>query len=130
MMFETQCRLAAHKKSENHYLRRKMGNDNGDADKVVVEKKRKNATEAITIFFKGRNSDEVGGNQEEAADDGEVWRCRSCNELWEVDDDDGNRWIVCDGCNEKYDLQCRGIDYVEENYYSIDIETDSFDCEA
>ena len=68
--------------------------------------------------------------QKEAADDGEVWRFQSCNDLWEGDDDDGNRWIVCDGCNEKCHLQCNGIDYVEEDYYSIDIETDSFYCEA
>ena len=68
--------------------------------------------------------------QKEAADDGEVWRFQSCNDLWEGDDDDGNRWIVCDGCNEKYHLQFSGIDYVEEDYYSIDIETDSFYCEA
>ena len=105
MVYETQYRLATHKKNKNHNLRQKRGKGNGDADKAVVEKKRKKATETIASFFKGRNSDEVGGNQEEAADDGEVWRCQSCNKLWEGnDDDDGNRWVVCDGCNEKYHL--------------------------
>ena len=63
-MFETQYCLAAHKKIENHYLRQKRGKDNGDADKAAVERKRKKATETITTFCKGRNSDEVGGNQE------------------------------------------------------------------
>ena len=130
MVFETQYRLDARKKNKNHFLRRKRGKDNGNADEAVLKKKRKKATETITSFFKGRNSDEVGGNQKEAADDGEVSRCQSCNELWEGHDDDGNRCIVCDGCNEKYHLQCSGIDYIEEDYYSIDIETDSFYCEA
>ena len=73
MVFQTQYHLAAHKKNENHYLRRKRGKGNGDTDKAAVEKKRKKATKTITSFFKGRNSDEVGGNQEEEADDGEVW---------------------------------------------------------
>ena len=86
-MFETQYRIAAHKKNENHFLRRKREKDNGDTDKAVVEKKRKRTTEIIISFFKGRNSDKVGGIQEEASDDGEVWRCQSCNKLQERDDD-------------------------------------------
>ena len=113
-MFETQYRIAAHKKNENHFLRRKREKDNGDTDKAVVEKKRKRTPEIIISFFKGRNSDKVGGNQEEASDDGEVWRCQSCNKLQERDDD-RNRWIVCDGCNEKDHLQCSGIAYVKED---------------
>ena len=56
MVLETQYRLAAHKKNENHYLRRKRRKDNGNADKAVVEKKRKKASETITSFFKGINS--------------------------------------------------------------------------
>ena len=58
MVFETKYRLAAHKKNKNHFLRQKRGKDNGNTDKAVLEKKRKKATETITIFFKGRNSDE------------------------------------------------------------------------
>ena len=63
MVFETQYRLATHKKNENHYLRRKRGKDNGHADKVYAEKKRKKTTETTTSFFKGRNSDEVDRSQ-------------------------------------------------------------------
>ena len=62
MVFETQYRLDARKKNKNHFLRRKRGKDNGNADEAVLKKKRKKATETITSFFKGRNSDEVGGN--------------------------------------------------------------------
>ena len=58
VVFETQYCLAAHKKNENHYLRRKRRKDNGDADRDVVEKKRKKRTETITSIFKGRDSDE------------------------------------------------------------------------
>ena len=42
------------------------------------------------------------------------------------EDDDGNRWIVCNICSKKYYLQCSGIDYAEEQYYNIDIENNVF----
>ena len=56
----------------------------------------------------------------------DVWRCNYCKASWLGEDDDGNRWIVCDICSKKYHLQCSGIDYAEEQYYDIDIENDVF----
>ena len=50
MVFETQYRLATHKKNENHYLRRKRGKDNGDADKVYAEKKERRQLKQQQVF--------------------------------------------------------------------------------
>ena len=59
----------------------------------------------------------------------EIWTCSSCSEDWKGEDDDGNRWIVCDMCDKQYHLQCSGITYDEEDYYEIDIENELFLCE-
>ena len=58
----------------------------------------------------------------------EIWTFCSCNEEWKGEDDDGNRWIVCDMCDKQY-LQCSGITYDEEDYYEIDIENELCICE-
>ena len=44
------------------------------------------------------------------------------------DDEDGNRWIVCDNCGDKYHLECSGLQYKEDEYYDIDIESEEFHC--
>ena len=62
-------------------------------------------------------------------EDEDVWRCNYCKARWLGEDDDGNRWIVCDICSKKYHLQCSGIDYAEDQYYDIDIENEMFFCE-
>ena len=58
--------------------------------------------------------------------DEEIWVCADCNGEWEADGDD--RWIVCDGCNDPYHLQCCGLDYAQEDYNNINIEILQFNC--
>ncbi len=60
-------------------------------------------------------------------DDEEVWLCRLCKEEWDYDDD--NRWIVCDICDEKYHLQCSGLQYEANEYYDIDLGDVDFYCD-
>ena len=52
----------------------------------------------------------------------EQWICSECNEPWEGDD----RWIVCNNCAKQYHLQCSGIQYARNEYYSLNIE--KLDC--
>ena len=59
----------------------------------------------------------------------DTWKCKSCKEIWHGQDDDRNRWIVCDACNGKYHFHCSGIYYEEEQYYEIEIENELFLCE-
>ena len=76
-----------------------------------AETKRKKTKNNVTT-----NSTKKEGNSDDA------WKCKSCEEIWHGEDDDGNRWIVCDACDGKYHLQCSGIYYEEEQYCEINIE--------
>ena len=80
---------------------------------LEIKRKKKNGN---TNSMKEGNSDDT-------------WKCKSCKEIWHGQDDDGNRWIVCDACDGKYHLQCSGIYYEEEQYYEIEIENELFLCE-
>ena len=51
------------------------------------------------------------------------WICFECAEIWEEGDD---RWIVCDNCGKQYHLQCSGVQYLENQYYDLDIEAMNF----
>ena len=58
---------------------------------------------------------------------GEQWICNTCKASWEAEGDD--RWIVCDVCSRQYHLQCSGVEYETENYYTFDIEGFFFECD-
>ena len=60
-------------------------------------------------------------------DNDEIWLCHHCNEVWDYEDD--NRWIVCDICDEKYHLQCSGLQYEASEYYEKDLEDENFYCD-
>ena len=76
-----------------------------------AETKRKKTKNNVTT-----NSTKKEGNSDDA------WKCKSCEEIWHGEDDDGNRWTVSDACDGKYHLQCSGIYYEEEQYCEINIE--------
>ena len=61
-------------------------------------------------------------------DDDEQWICSCCNKTWEEDGDD--RWIVCLVCRKQYHLQCSGVEYETRDYYTLDIESINFKCDA
>ena len=54
------------------------------------------------------------------------WICASCEEAWKENGD--NRWIVCDAYDKQFHLQCSGIVYKTQQYYSLDIESINFLC--
>ena len=56
----------------------------------------------------------------------EEWICASCEKAWEENGDD--KWIVCDACDKQFHLQCSGIVYRTQQYYSLDIESMNFLC--
>ena len=58
----------------------------------------------------------------------DIWECEWCGEDW--NDNDDNRWILCDVCDERFHLQCSGIQYKEKEYYDIDIDNVTFHCET
>ena len=60
-------------------------------------------------------------------DNDDIWLCHHCKEVWDYEDD--NRWIVCDICNEKYHLQCSGLQYEANEYYEKDLEDVDFYCD-
>ena len=66
------------------------------------------------------------GNEHSQVSNEDVQRCNYCKARWLGEDDDGNRWIVCDICSKKYHLQFSGIDYASDQYYDIDIENQMF----
>ena len=76
---------------------------------------------------KKKSNDNTNSTKEGNSDD--MWKCKSCKEIWHGQDDEENRWIVCDACDGKYHLQCSGIYYEEEQYYEIEIENKLFLCE-
>ena len=71
-------------------------------------------------------SSKSSGSKHSEVNNEDVWRCNYWKARWFGEDDDGNRWIVCDIFSKKYHLPCSGIDYAEEQYYDIDIENDAF----
>ena len=117
MIFSTYHQLTNHKKVENHYVRKRPYHHGARNYDVAMNKRRTVATEKITSYF----------TQNPESD---VWSCNYCGEVWDDEnDDDGNRWIICDGCGKKYHLQCSGIQYREEEYYDVEIEGINFNCE-
>ena len=56
----------------------------------------------------------------------EEWQCQECEELW--DDESGDRWIVCDICYAKFHLQCSGLRYKQSEYWKLDLENISYEC--
>ena len=75
---------------------------------------------------KKKSIDNTNSTKEGNSDD--MWKCKSCKEIRHGQDDDENRWIVCDACDGNYHLQCSGIYYDEEPYYEIEIENKLFLC--
>ena len=58
----------------------------------------------------------------------DIWEYDRCGEDW--NNNDGNRWILCDVCHKRFHLPCSGIQYKEEEYYDIDIDNVTFYCET
>ena len=56
----------------------------------------------------------------------EEWQCQECEELW--DDESGDRWIICDICCAKFHLQCSGLRYKQSEYWKLDLENISYEC--
>ena len=55
-----------------------------------------------------------------------TWVCQFCFGNWEEDD---NRWIVCDVCDDAFHLQCSGVQYITDEYDDFDIESIEFRCD-
>ena len=56
----------------------------------------------------------------------EEWQCQECEELW--DDESGGRWIICAICCAKFHLQCSGLRYTQSEYWKLDLENISYEC--
>lgn len=52
----------------------------------------------------------------------------TCN--GQFDSDGSDNWIQCDKCNKWYHYQCSGLDYAEEDYDMLELETLDFNCMA
>ena len=55
------------------------------------------------------------------------WICQYCQEAW--NDDDDNRWIVCDICDKAFHLQCSGLKYKRQQYSEMDLDHLDFACD-
>ena len=73
---------------------------------------------------KASSSKSKGSSSKRKAAD--VWICNVCGDEW--DDEEGDRWIFCDLCDERFHLQCCGLDYEEEDYCDLDISVITFLC--
>lgn len=60
--------------------------------------------------------------------DEDEWVCDYCAVRW--DEEGTDRWVVCDVCDGKYHLQCSGIDYIQEDYYDINLIQYRFLCDS
>ena len=49
----------------------------------------------------------------------DAWKCKSCEEIWHGEDDNGNRWIVCDTCDGKYHLHCSVQEFITRRQGTI-----------
>ena len=58
--------------------------------------------------------------------DEEQWKCQEWEELW--DDESGDRCIICDICCAKFHLQCSGLRYKQSEYWKLDLENISYEC--
>ena len=45
---------------------------------------------------KKRKNNATTINMKEEDNSNDAWKCKSCGEIWHGEDDNGNRWIVCD----------------------------------
>ena len=131
MKFSTQYQLANHKSNLNHYIRKRPNSSKKDDCAELIEKKRKATKQSICIFF-NKNSvlEEVLDKELDVmeVEEEDIWECEWCGQDW--NDNDGNRWILCDVCDKRFHLQCFGIQYKEEEYYDIDIDNVTFHCET
>ena len=57
----------------------------------------------------------------EATNNEDDWICVYCKAPW--DDDGEDRWIICDTCSAKFQLQCSGFTYKTSLYWYIDLDT-------
>ena len=55
------------------------------------------------------------------------WICQYCQQAW--NDNDDNRWIVCDICDKAFHLQCSGIKYKRQQYSEMDLDHLDFACD-
>ena len=55
------------------------------------------------------------------------WVCQYCEQAW--NDDDDNRWIVCDICDKAFHLQCSGLKYKRKQYNEMDLDHLDFACD-
>ena len=77
--------------------------------------------------WKARKERKVSRKVDEDENDN-VWICNECKEVW--DDDDENRWILCDICDAKFHLQCSGFCYEIDEYWNINLENIIFHCDG
>ena len=63
------------------------------------------------------------------------WLTNNCWECEQEDgesdddrDDDSDRWVGCDTCEKWYHLQCSGLQYPDDEYYTLDLEKITFEC--
>ena len=79
--------------------------------------------------WKARKERKVSRKVDEDEDENDdVWICNECKEEW--DDDDENRWILCDICDAKFHLQCSGFCYEIDEYWKINLENIIFHCDG
>lgn len=57
----------------------------------------------------------------------DTWVCQhhECGNEWE---DNGDRWLLCDICDDPFHLECSGVRYRKKDYYDVDIENMAFSC--
>ena len=86
-------------------------------------------TKVVSLARNGKASSSTSASTPatSASNDAE-WICAKCSAPWQDDGDD--KWIVCDRCDKPYHLQCCGIQYRRQDYYTVDIEHMPFTCDA
>ena len=60
------------------------------------------------------------------ADESSGSSCWACKDQFCEEGDDN--WIQCDNCDKWYHFQCSGLDYREEDYYTMDLSAMAFSC--
>ena len=88
-------------------------------------------TSVVSLAQNGKASSSTGtvaSTPASSANNDAKWICAECKAPWQDDEDD--RWIVCDRCDQKYHLQCFGVQYRRQDHYDLDIEHMQFTCDA
>ena len=56
----------------------------------------------------------------------DIWVCFECDE--EYDEEDPHVWVECDTCGERYHLECSGIKYKTNDYWTLNLDAYVFEC--